>query len=187
MVAEAAAYFAGHEPVAEERVLWPSGTELAITCYLLDELPLLDLVTSVRCIVLRRDEVLVVHTEAGPHILPGGRREPGETVEQTLRRELLEETGWTVTAPRLIGCLRLRHLTPRPVDYPYPYPEFHHLIYAAEAASHHPERMVADPSDGPATFAPVEAARGLLLESHQRALLDAALGRLEPGRERGRE
>ena len=187
MVAEAAAYFAGHEPVAEERVLWPSGTELAITCYLLDELPLLDLVTSVRCIVLRRDEVLVVHTEAGPHILPGGRREPGETVEQTLRRELLEETGWTVAHFRLIGCLRLRHLTPRPDGYPFPYPEFQHLVYAAEAESYQPDRLVSDPSDGPAIFAPVEAARALLSERHERALLNAAVSRRRAGRKRGRE
>ena len=187
MTADHSTFLACHRPIAEERVVWPSGTELAVTYYLVDKLPPLDLVTSVRCIVLRGDEVLVIRAAEGSHILPGGRREPGETVEETLRREVLEETGWTVAEPRLVGCLRLRHLTPRPEDYPYPYPEFQHLIYVAEPATHHPERVIADPFDGPADFEPVDTVRALLLEGHQRALLDAAVLRLGAGREQGRE
>jgi ADP-ribose pyrophosphatase YjhB (NUDIX family) len=39
---------------------------------------------------------------------PGGRPEPGEAWEQTLRREILEETCATVTGARLLGFVRSR-------------------------------------------------------------------------------
>jgi 8-oxo-dGTP diphosphatase len=34
---------------------------------------------------------------------PGGKAEPGETVEETARRELIEETGLVGAVPRLVG------------------------------------------------------------------------------------
>jgi ADP-ribose pyrophosphatase YjhB (NUDIX family) len=42
---------------------------------------------------------------------PGGRPEPGESWEQTLRREILEEACATVTAARLLGFVRGRCLS----------------------------------------------------------------------------
>ena len=49
------------------------------------------LVASVRVVVLKNSAVVVVRARDGfRHIIPGGRREPGETTEQTARREALE-------------------------------------------------------------------------------------------------
>lgn len=134
MVADPAACLAPLSPLAQERVTWPGGTELLVTACLTGDLPPLALITSVRCIVLRADVVLVVRNPHEVHVVPGGRREAGESLLETLRRQVLEETGWAVTDLRLLGCAHLRHLTLRPPSYPFPCPDFAHVVYTAEAA-----------------------------------------------------
>lgn len=46
--------------------------------------------------------------------LPGGGIDPGESPLHALHREVREETGWVITAPRLVGAFR--HFTYMP-DY----------------------------------------------------------------------
>jgi hypothetical protein len=74
----------------EEGIIWGPATRFLCRAYASDELPPLDLVTSVRCIVLRGRAVLalirVPEDRDEAHIMPGGRRETGASVEQTLRR-----------------------------------------------------------------------------------------------------
>ncbi|MGH6986454.1 MAG: NUDIX domain-containing protein [Caulobacteraceae bacterium] len=62
-----------------------------------------ELVQSARAIVFRgskvvvvKDRVVIRERKGAGHILPGGHLEDGETEEEALRRELLEETGWRV-------------------------------------------------------------------------------------------
>lgn len=47
--------------------------------------------------------LMIRRTDSGLHAPPGGRHELGETMTQTLIREVLEETGITVGATGLIG------------------------------------------------------------------------------------
>ncbi len=108
---------------------------MRVAGYLASELPPLRFVTSVRAIVLRADHVLLMRNPDSVHILPGGRREPGESILATLRRELLEETGWTIAQPSLLEFLHFHHLSPKEPGYAYPHPDFLHVIYVTEAAT----------------------------------------------------
>ncbi len=60
--------------------------------------------------ILPRDGQLLLTVqmeEAGPDIqLPGGGIDPGETALVALHREVYEETGWRISAPRKLGAFR---------------------------------------------------------------------------------
>jgi 8-oxo-dGTP pyrophosphatase MutT (NUDIX family) len=61
------------------------------------------------CVTADR-EVVLVSTDGSRWGWPGGRPEPGESWEDTLRREMLEEACATVTGARLLGFVRSRCL-----------------------------------------------------------------------------
>lgn len=59
-------------------------------------------------ILVRGGMVLLTH-QADPvpeFQIPGGGIDPGEATLPALHREVLEETGWTMTAPRYLGSFR---------------------------------------------------------------------------------
>jgi ADP-ribose pyrophosphatase YjhB (NUDIX family) len=183
-----AAFLSGRRPLAEEGIIWPAA-RLICRAYACEELPPLDPVTSVRCIVRREGNVLVLSRTTGDgdecHIVPGGRREAGAAIEETLRREVLEETGWTVGEPRFLGVVVFRHVLPRPREYAFPYPEFAQLVFTAEALAHHPEAMAPDEIDGEATFMAIERAQEMRLSAWQREFLKLAVdggARVDDGR-----
>ncbi len=174
-----AGFLARCEQLSEETVVWGAGAgaiRLRLTTYLTTETPPLAYLTSARAIVFHRNEVLVVRDPDGCHVIPGGRREAGETLEETLRREVLEETGWTLGPIAPLGVLHFRHLDPQPPG-PYPYPDFLNVVYAAEAIDHRPEALT--PTTGAyeleAAFRPLPDVDRLELPAGQRRLLKAAL------------
>ena len=57
--------------------------------------------TAVRGIIERQGKYLLVREKYGDYKFPGGGAEPGETLEETLLREVREETGYTVAAGSL--------------------------------------------------------------------------------------
>lgn len=129
------AYLDEHAPVAQDCVTWPNGLTFDFTAYLLAEPPPIDLVVSVRAILERDGQILVFDTGRGEtHIVPGGQRLPGETLIETLQREIGEETGCCLApAPQQLGVIHLHLRSPRPEGSPYPYPDSLWLIYAARA------------------------------------------------------
>jgi 8-oxo-dGTP pyrophosphatase MutT (NUDIX family) len=103
------AFLVRHASFGGWREEW-QGVPLEFHACVSDELPPRALVGSVRAIVLRGNEVLLVHSEV-PILSVGGRCKPGETVEQTLLREVGEETGWSVSPVGVIGFIHCRTWT----------------------------------------------------------------------------
>lgn len=65
-------------------------------------------------LVFRDGQLLITQRPAGGHLggfweFPGGKREPGETFEQALHRELMEELGIEVEIRRLIESITHRY------------------------------------------------------------------------------
>jgi 8-oxo-dGTP pyrophosphatase MutT (NUDIX family) len=159
---------------ADEQAEWPP-MRLRVRTYLTTTLPPLDLVTSVRALVRRGEQILVVRDPVSVHILPGGRREPGETLLQTLEREVLEETGWTIQLPWLIGLAHFQHLTPKPKDNRYPYPDFLHLVYVATVDRYDAAQREVDGYELEAGFQPLATVAALPISQGERALLRAMI------------
>ncbi len=175
----AAAFLAGRTPVAVEDEIWGAPgapIPLRLSWYLPpDQLPAA-LVTSVRAIVLRDDAVLVLREPDGrPYIVPGGHCEAGESHEETVRREVLEETGWTLGTLAPLGCIHLHNLGPEPPGNPYPYPDAFQLVWHAAPLASHPDAIVFDQWVASSAFVPLSEALHLPLRPGERALLVAAL------------
>ncbi len=125
-------FLSGRTALAEWSGAW-GPHQLHMSAYLGDKMPPVEYVTSARAVVFRNDSVLVVREPGDEHILPGGRLETRESPEEAARREVIEETGWTMGPISLIGVRHFHHLTPEPPDWPYPYPDFLQVVFVGEA------------------------------------------------------
>ncbi len=163
---------AEYEEWQAEEVEWGATMRLALTVCRGPKLPADQLISSVRGVVVQRDKVLMVQNAAGErHIIPGGRREPGEDYLTTLRREIGEETGCVLLQPQLLGWLRFRHLTPRPTNYRYPYPEFVQLIYVATSHGLDHRLRLAQDFERSAEFIPLHVLDPQMLRPSEQRLL----------------
>ena len=176
MLADLSTYLASGAPLSEESASWLDGQiQLRIRGYLTGWMPPLDAITSARCLVFRNDAVLVQRDQHSTHILPGGRREPGESPLETVRREVLEETGWRLADPVLLGFGHFRHLTPKPPGYAYPYPDFVQVVYVADAVDFVPGARLDDGYEVESVFRSIPDVQRLPLPPNQRLFLEAAL------------
>lgn len=168
-------FFTRHAPQYPEQVNWGTMT-LEISNYITPKIPPEIYISSVRCILFRDDKVMVIQNHNGEyHVVPGGRCEPDETLEETGRREVLEETGWHCGKVAVIGTRRFHHLTPKPAGYRYPYPDFLQLIYMSEATLFDVESKQFDRYVAKAAFYPITAVSSLPLSDGERLFFDTAL------------
>jgi 8-oxo-dGTP pyrophosphatase MutT (NUDIX family) len=178
MAKDLAVFLARHEPVRTDEAEWWGGEiRLQVDSYLTADAPPISYVVSVRSVVFRGDKVLTMHNADGWHVLPGGRREPGETLEQTVRREVMEEAGLSIQRPVPLGFNHLHHLTPRPRGYPpdFLYPDFLAVVFLSGAGRVNVHAKLADDYEDEAVFRTVKEARGLQLPIDIDCFLSGAL------------
>lgn len=175
MDAELDRFLARCSPKVSEAVVWGERMRLSATAYLSRDTPPLQYVTSVRAVVLRDGSVLVQQDRDSLHVLPGGRREGSESLETTLRREVSEESGWSLCEIVPLGFTHFLHLDPKQPNYTYPHPDFFQLVYVAEAIAYLPETKLDDGYEIGSEFLSVASVRHLALTQIEWIYLDAAL------------
>jgi len=170
-------WLARFEPQVEELITWNT-LRLRVRSYCVSDLPPDEFITSVRAVVCDEKRVLMVRDPESVHILPGGRREPSETLEQTLRREVLEETGWEIANLHMLGIKHFHHLSPKPAGYTYPYPDFLQVIYLATPERYDASSRQTTGYELDAVLAPHSDLEQLHLSPGERLFLQAALQKL---------
>lgn len=171
------AFLARHPSFGGWREEW-LGVPLQFRAFLSDELPPRALVGSVRAVVLRGNEVLLVHSEV-PILSVGGRCEPGESIEQTLLREVGEETGWRVSPVDVIGFIHCRHLDEQRPEWGRPAPDFIDPLFVVVAKTF--DASLLDPSADRCEFVPVGEVERLGVDEINRRFLGEALRRCSAG------
>ena len=126
---------------------------------------------GVYAVLLSGKDVLVTHqAEPEPEFqLPGGGIDPGESPVRALRREVFEETGWSIGTPLRLGAFRRFAYMP---EYDI-WAEKLCTIYAAR-----PARRLSDPTEPghSAIWMDGRAAVDLLGNDGDRHFLQRALG-----------
>lgn len=122
-------------------------------------------------VIAGRRGLLVVDQE-GELQLPGGGIEPAESPVMALHREVAEETGWRIAAPRRLGAFQRFAWLP---DYGY-WARKVQLVYLARAVR--PLGVTLEPGHTPLWMPPATAARRLDIEGDREMVRLALAGGL---------
>jgi len=90
---------------------------------LCSELPAESLIGNAYLVGVHKGRYLSIEQEDGRLTVPGGKKDPGESFNETLRRELMEEAGATVLKYQVFGAwyLKLRGAAPFLPHLPHPF------------------------------------------------------------------
>lgn len=173
------AFLRSHPCHHEYEETWPLATPVPLRAALgfAGVLPPAAVRSSILAIVTGpAPQVLFIHphqpTGDIAHLIPGGRPEPGESPEETVVREVGEETGWRVRPGPIIGYRHFHHLGPLTAEMAdRPYPDFVQPIFAATAESY--DSALLATGEAPAGMVDIAWARRVT-RTHHRPLLDAA-------------
>lgn len=139
------------------------------------ELPPVELITAAFGLVFKEGKLLMTRLRARGWDIPGGHVESEESPHQTMRREVLEETGAEVGVYDMLGYQKIAINAPKPERYKYPYPVSYQLFYWGRVAQLHPFTPT-DEASKRGLFTPEEAVR-LPWVSNNRSLYDLAYRR----------
>jgi 8-oxo-dGTP pyrophosphatase MutT (NUDIX family) len=183
MSTELSSFVSRHTLASTEQATWRGGQiQLRIDAYLTADAPPDELVTSARAVIVAEDQVLVMTNPAGEHILPGGRREPGESSLHALKREILEETGLSIDDAEPVAVLHYHHESAKPAIYPYPYPDFLNQVYVIRLDQVVPVE-VTDTYEMQGEFVPLIALSGDRLPPNQMQILNQVMSQIDEAAE----
>src|SRR5690348_4346471 len=92
------------------RQVGPAPTAFRLTLELTRRLPPVEQISTAMCMAFDGDQIVLArHVDRG-WVIPGGHVEPGETVEQAMRREAMEEAGAVVGVASLFAVERIERL-----------------------------------------------------------------------------
>ncbi len=149
----------------------PQPNEISL---ILDEtLPPRHLITSALVLAFYEGDFLMTKLHQRGWDIPGGHIEPGETPEETMRREVMEEAAVELGAVQLLGYQRIRLLGEVPVDYRYPHPESYQIFYIGHVATILP--FVPTPEAVDRAFFPMAEARQQRWVQENHLMFDAAV------------
>jgi 8-oxo-dGTP pyrophosphatase MutT (NUDIX family) len=160
----------------EQSIVWRGGEHrLQLRGYFTAEPPPDRYVLAGRALVVEDDRVLVVRDPENEHVLPGGRLEPGETTVQAVHREVLEETGWSISHLAAFSVLHLHYETPEPKNVGRViYPDFLWHVFVARPCGFDPKARHTDGWEVGAAFRPISQVLAQPLQPFQRILLEHA-------------
>ena len=159
-------------------IAWlPPDTEIFIIKS--EKLPPIELVTSVCTLCFSGNKLLMIkHDERGWDI-PGGHIEPGESLEEALRREVLEEAGATLSECKCFAHFKFQLNGPKPPDFKYPYPAGYIVLYLSKLRSLNEFKGEFETSDR-ALMTPKEAKKTIWVEGNLK-LYEMALAEIGEG------
>jgi 8-oxo-dGTP pyrophosphatase MutT (NUDIX family) len=175
---ELAAFLESRTADFEESVAWRGGAHrLHLRGYLTRDEPPDAFLIAGRALVIDEEHVLVVRDPEGEHLLPGGRREPGESALEAAQREVIEETGWSITNPRAFCVLHLHFLTARPAAAVgrMLYPDFLWQVFLAAPGTFTEGARHTDDYELGAEFRPIAEVLTQPIPAFHRALLETAV------------
>ena len=143
-----------------------------ISLILDDSLPPQALMTSAFALVFCEGNFLMTKLHHRGWDIPGGHIDPGETPEQTVRRELMEEAAVELGAIRLFGYQKIRLLGEVPNGYRYPYSTSYQVFYLGYVTKILPFTPTTEAEDR--AFLPQDAALTQRWVQENRLLFDAA-------------
>ena len=92
------------------------------------ELPPDDMIANVNIVPRVGDRWVMIRFASGVWWVPGGTREPGEAISDTMRRELREEAGAELLSASFFGAWRCRSTQPEPYRPHVPHPIFYRAV-----------------------------------------------------------
>lgn len=106
---------------------------VAVQFVRLDEPPPAELIANVNIAAYTAGGWLLLELTSGLWEIPGGTREPGESWQDALMRELLEETGARLVTRRVIGAWACVSSAERPYRPHLPHPRFFRCVLLGQA------------------------------------------------------